>query len=129
MTSVSHRCIFSMIIGTCLVAFSGHAQADDWLKYYGKNKGIRYYYDGRSVKGTGTGVYQLWSKGVEHDAHGAVIAEQPTVLLQVDCRNNSSGVLGIYKNGILSRVRPGVDLGLPEMPEAASKSLRKVICK
>ena len=129
MNSLLHRCMFTMIIGACLFALPGQARADDWIRYYGGEKGVAYYYDGRSVKEAGKGIYQLWSKGIEHDAHSAVKVEQPSLLLRVDCRNSTTGVLGIYKKGMLSRVRPGVDLGLPVAPEAASQSLRKLICK
>jgi hypothetical protein len=123
-----HMFIVALMIGIGMLMLSRRVDADDWLQYHG-GKTVDHYYDGKSLKETGKGVFQLWSKGVEHDAHGAVKAEQPIVLLQVDCLTGTSGILGIYKNGTMSRVRPGVDIGLPVIPESALDALRKKICK
>jgi hypothetical protein len=128
MTRDSYAYVVAVLFVIGISVFSGRVEADDWLQYHG-GKTVDHYYDGKSLKETGKGVFQLWSKGIEHDAKGVVTAEQPIVLLQLDCRTNASGILGIYRNGTMSRVRPGVDLGLPVIPEDALGALRKKICK
>jgi hypothetical protein len=129
MTSLLRKELFAMMLAVGFLTLSVHAQADDWILYSGKNTGIGYYYDGRSVKSMNAGVYQLFSREMDHSSQGTSAAGQSTLLLQVDCRSHTTGTLGVLKNGMMSRVRPGVDMGQPGIPEAASRSLLKRICK